>query len=262
MKSDFEKAEARRKSKQEEAFDVLQFLRANQNLEQSEEPDFVFDFLGVRVGIEHTRLLKDETAKGSPLKARENWQSDVVQAAYELYCSSLHQSLYVIAEFNDRIVFKIQDKPLLSQALCSSVREVEELGYISEQGLYLECWSANRALKNKIPQAISHLWIRKGRGSDELWSISGGGAIGALPAEMIQNCLNRKEKRISNYRERCKELWLLIVVAGNGMSSMFEDRDQSFSEQLYQSSFDKVFLLNKFHNRVHSIQIEPSKTLE
>jgi hypothetical protein len=255
MKGNSRDRREREQSKREEFFDLLQFLRVAQYLEQGEEPDFILDLNGIRLGVEHTRVLRDENKKGSLLKAKERWREEIMQSAHKLYRSSTHQSLYVTAIFDDLIKLKKCDIETVAAQLCLAVQEVEQQGRISKQFLPLEPWSANYHLRNHIPQAIAHLWLQKGSNGDELWSVSDGGAIGPLPADTIQFRIDDKEKRVASYRQRCDQLWLLIVVSGNEFSSMFDDEDKTFPEITYKSSFNKVFLLNSFRNQVTQLHI-------
>lgn len=135
------------------------------------------------------------------------------------------------------------------------MREIENKGWISEQDLRLQSWQANLHLTCQIPKAIWELDIQKGMENNELWSVSGSGAIGPLSANLVQECITRKEKQVATYRKRCSELWLLVVVGGGEMSSMFASNDDSFCRQNYESSFDRVFLLHSLLGHVYPLSI-------
>src|ERR1051326_4176007 len=57
----------------------------------------------------------------------------------------------------------------------------------------------------------------------------------------LQNIATGKEKRIQSYRQRCSDVWLLIVVNGFRISSMAQ-----LPKELREiiSSFDRAFVLH------------------
>lgn len=199
--------------------------------------------------------LLDKKKKGSPLKVKENYQAEIIETARKIYCSSVHQPLYVTVNFDDNFILKRQDVESIAQNFCLAVREIENLDGIFEQVNYLEFWRLKYLLKNQIPKEIAGLWIVRGIKDDELWSVSGGGVITPLSADIIQKCINSKEIKAENYRKHCAEVWLLIVATGAGLSSMFDSRNEDFAQEIYSSSFDKVFLLDGFHNRVYPLNV-------
>lgn len=115
MRNDHKKNRLREREKETEWSHVLQFLKTNGNIDFGEEPDFVFDLPQAKIGIEHTRLLMDKTKKGSPLKAKENYRTEIVQKAFEFYCSSVHQPLYVTVDFDNHIILKRQNVESVAQ---------------------------------------------------------------------------------------------------------------------------------------------------
>lgn len=77
-----------------------------------------------------------------------------------------------------------------------------------------------------------------------------------FPSEAIriQNVLDEKEPRVIDYRKTCEKVWLLIVASREFFSSQFTP-DSSLGRMKFNSSFDRVFLLEEPQNAIHEFQI-------
>ena len=82
-------------------------------------------------------------------------------------------------------------------------------------------------------------------------------AVFSFPKEAprIQTTLDEKESKVSEYRKTCQTVWLLIIADRNFFSSAF-----SFEPNLlritFQSSFDRVFLLDEPQNSIYEFKRE------
>jgi hypothetical protein len=86
------------------------------------------------------------------------------------------------------------------------------------------------------------------------WSSS---ACFAFPQEAtrIQEVLDDKESRVIDYRKACDKIWLLIVANSNFFSSQFTP-DSRLGQTKFNSSFNRVFLLEEPKNTIHEFQID------
>jgi len=73
--------------------------------------------------------------------------------------------------------------------------------------------------------------------------------------QRVQVALDEKEPKASEYRNFCRELWLLIVADRSWLSSKFFP-DQNFAKATFSSSFDRAFLLDEASSFVYELRIE------
>lgn len=73
-------------------------------------------------------------------------------------------------------------------------------------------------------------------------------------ATRIQNVLDEKEPRVIEYRKTCNAVWLLIVANAEFFSSQFTS-DSHLNQMRFNTSFDRVFLLEEPQSTIHEFQI-------
>jgi hypothetical protein len=79
------------------------------------------------------------------------------------------------------------------------------------------------------------------------------GAFFPQEAIRIQTALDEKEAKVSEYRTKCKDAWLLITADRNLASSTFSF-SPSLLEITFNTSFDRVFLLDEPQNSVYEFK--------
>ena len=79
-------------------------------------------------------------------------------------------------------------------------------------------------------------------------------------APRIQVALNEKEKKVAEYRKYCQKIWLLIVSDAEFFSSRFF-QDDKLQCATFNSSFDRVFLLDEVRNSIHEFKVQTQKYL-
>jgi len=68
--------------------------------------------------------------------------------------------------------------------------------------------------------------------------------------ELLQRRLDAKEARYRACRDKCDEVWLLILSGASGLSSMIRLNTRA-SEHKYITSFDRVFLFQDGRDILH-----------
>jgi hypothetical protein len=63
--------------------------------------------------------------------------------------------------------------------------------------------------------------------------------------ERLQHVLEQKESKVVQYRQFCREIWLLIVASRGWLSSMYFDDAAAALNASFVSSFDRAFLLDE-----------------
>ena len=118
-----------------------------------------------------------------------------------------------------------------------------------------DCWRPDftQADEIKLGQHTGQICLYRLKRSPSYWSCDEAGAIGG-DANRVQTVLRQKDPKASVYRKKCRFLWLLIVADNKHLSSIFSP-DDDFTNAIFQSSFDRVFILDVFKEQVVEISV-------
>jgi len=201
------------------------------------------------LGIEITEYLLGQGKDGSRSLQYETVHERIAEAAKAEYESKLNHHLQVSILWT--ILTKcptIREEKNIAQAIAEMVASK-----ISQQLQVCRAESDefNEPLIQKYGVELSIFRI-PGEGRS-CWS-SMFGALFPQEATRIQTALDEKEAKVSEYRTKCKNAWLLITADRNLASSTF-----SFSPSLleisFNTSFDRAFLLDEPQNCVYEFKI-------
>jgi len=187
-------------AKREERSHLLQFLKAQGILKFGDGPDLILELGEQKIAIEHTRLFRDDTPKGSPKYHRESIEDQIVDEAKTLYDAEKHYDFNVDVLFNNIVPITQKQVSVLAQELCNCVRELEPTVLSGYEGPF--DWRSNQFLENKISNEVTFLWLHKAIHSDDFWYTSGGGAVGALQPRFIQSALDKKQRKMHSYKSK------------------------------------------------------------
>lgn len=105
-----------------------------------------------------------------------------------------------------------------------------------------------------LPEEIAAIHIYRIEGLDENdWDNPYADFIPDCSPERIQQIIDGKNARVSNYRNDFQVLWLLIVALGT-LSSTSRLTDDTLAFR-YTSRFDRVFFFDMFTGRVEELRI-------
>jgi hypothetical protein len=196
-------------------------------------------------GIEHTRLYRGE------LKGQESIEQRIVDRAQGMYESSGAPSLYVTVLFDSKIKLVIRDTDSIAASLNEIVcRYIPVIG----EKFMLEGW---RFARHGLSPTIRTIFIdRPGNSCEMFWGVGRGGAIPDLTPDQIRERIQGKEAKLSKYLGKCSKIWLLIVEDGFSPSGYFVISD-AVMQQIYKSSFDRIFLFRNFRREVIELNVEP-----
>ena len=210
-------------------------------------PDGLFP--AEKLGIEITEYSLGQGKAGSLPRQQETVHQRIAHEAQSLYEAKLARHLQV------NILWTIFTS-------CPALREERQITqeiarHVSEntsdrlQICRVSWESLNDPLFTKYGIEISICPI-EGVGNS-CWSSMA--CFGFPPEAMrIQNVLDEKESKVTEYRKTCEEVWLLIVASRDFLSSQFTP-DSRLAQMQFTSSFDRVFLLEEPQNTFHEFQI-------
>jgi hypothetical protein len=95
-----------------------------------------------------------------------------------------------------------------------------------------------------LPKEIAYVSAIRLPGEGEpIWGMTNAAWVGWTDHRLIQATLDRKEPILAGYESKLVSFWILIVCDGNVGSSLV-DLHKEISEERYESSFDRGFVLN------------------
>lgn len=219
-----------------------------------EHPDFPISTSDKTVGIEHTEIFHKPRKNGTTLQAEENYIFQILSKSKKVYDDSNNVPVVVWISFAIGARFAKRQIDSIAKAL---VRIVEKnIPKQNETTEIKRTWRAN----DPLPKEVSSVTIiRFGNREKSEWAPIGlGGAVPEIPHEFVQESINRKNMKVGEYRYRCDEIWLLIVVYGFLPSTWF-DVSGSALEQHYISDFDRTYLFDFQYKRAFLLNTEPPK---
>jgi hypothetical protein len=226
--------------------EVSHLLRFRQNLPAfpegmvcvGEAPDFLVNTGHGYVGIEHTQWFRESDAPGgSRMRARESAEVKVLRFASSRYEARGLPPVWV------NILWSLPDLPTSRiPELANALADIVEVHLPKQDGEVAikhphPGWSS-------LPPEVSYLSIRRKKFfSKNLWVPTRGAFIPTLAPLDLQKRIRKKEGKVTSYRQKCSQVWLLIVANGFEPST-FGELAPEIEEFPFETSFDRVFFLH------------------
>ncbi|MEX0720586.1 MAG: hypothetical protein WD059_07950 [Balneolaceae bacterium] len=175
-----------------------------------EHPDFPISTSNKIVGIEHTEVFHEPRKNGTTMQAEENYIFQILNKSKRLFDSSNNEPVVVWVSFSIGTQFSKRQIDSIAKALVQRVKN-----NIPEQNETIkirQTWEAD----DPLPKEITSITVIRFENREKSgWApVSLGGAIPEIPFNFIQESINRKNQKVSNYRIKCDEF---------GCSSLFMD---------------------------------------
>jgi hypothetical protein len=221
---------------------------AESQCEFSDVPDLLVKMDSLVVGIEHTRLYREQEGlpSGRQLRPQEYLHDQIVASAHTKFRSKHPTPLQLYVEFKEPFNSKKMDIDSLASALVSSV-EWSLREHRPQNGEVVWVWQGEAERRGiSWPNGIRQFNYCIVRPEFEVWGPSYGYAVPGVSIDVVEGRLRDKESRLDHYRRRCDDCWLLIVTDTGTPASHFEVPDSVVSAT-YITNFDRVYLLTIFH---------------
>lgn len=210
-------------------------------------PDILLRTTDRIIGIELTRFLSDVAGpSGSPSRALDAFRSQILKRAKQIWqCHDL-PPVDVSLMWDDRLRIDSNDVESIAQQFV----EFASL-QIPDVNCDLTFTYPNPRWMN-LPSNIAAMFVSRPAGLNEtVWNFSHGGSVPHVSDIFgeLQHILDKKQGKVSRYRQHCQELWLLIVADGSNVQSMVVI-DEDVPAHSLVSSFDKALFLSAPHERV------------
>ncbi len=111
-----------------------------------------------------------------------------------------------------------------------------------------------------LPPEVSFLSIRRKKIlSRNLWAPARGASVPTLKPLDLQKRIEEKDGKITSYRQKCSQVWLLIVANGFEPST-FGELAPEIEEFSFETNFDRVFFLHHADELVVELTTRGSRT--
>ncbi len=209
------------------------------SITHDDSPDFRVDVGDRVVGVEVTRLFKPEGGQDVE-STQERILEEACRKAQERELPPAHVTLF----FN---LPGPLDSAARSRIADAVVRVVAE--HMPADGKSVELERAPGQPREVDLIMVNRIYCRApGR-----WEWLEAGTIERDPARLVQEAIDRKAERLSNYLECCSECWLLLVAdsfRGSGKLA-FDDSCQS---RIFLSPFARTYVLDFGKGRLYQLR--------
>jgi hypothetical protein len=226
----------------------LECPRSKPSQPEPPAPDIIF--AKCNLGIEITEYSLGQGKDGSLPRQLESIRQRIICAAqikYELTSKRWIQVTIMWA--NDQCPAKKEEKNIAQEI----ARLVTDQHFQNARGFHIDWEEFESPLLQKFIASIGVMLIGPQEGQS-CWSSKSALCPGEA-APRIQVALDEKESKVAEYRKYCQNLWLLIIADANYFTSWFS-QDKKLQCATFNSSFDRVFLLDEVRNSIHEFKVE------
>jgi hypothetical protein len=200
----------------------------------AETPDVLVQSSGSTIGIEVTvfHIVEGDGSK-RPHQEQQALKDRIVERAWSRHVRDGGPALYVSVHFNSSPV----DKASVASVADSIVAAIARLGKgpLSDGELAVS-W-------RDLPPQVAFISVHRSiNGQDQLWHADAGGWVAEASSTDVQHVVTRKERMESKARQRCSELWLLIVNDQFSRAAQAELGPEAAIAE-YAHSFDRLIWL-------------------
>ncbi len=232
---------------------------------KSERPDFQHVTIdNKRIGIELTELKYDRNATEFNMRAHEDFLSEIMNTAEEIFSKKNSFCLVVDVHFSEKIAPHVSVQPSDNEAKLIKLGHSETIARIVEENLPESTGKKYIVDRNSkygdinLPRFIESIHITNvcGRFEEPLWYASISTRVKPLSIESISQRINNKDAKIKNYDQSCDEMWLVIIQNSFLMSSYYNPVAVKHAlDHRYRSRFDRVFVFERSNLQVKRLNL-------
>lgn len=214
-----------------------------------ETPDFIVETKDGTLGIEIQQVFLPSDAK-HPLQANESLQQQVLNQAEQIHRDGGGPPLAVGVFFDDNFSLRKSRVAGLAEevaALISANTPAPPGGHIRVTHVWF-------SRSDPVPEEIDriHIWRYPDTKKGSWTTVDGGFYLELTPAQ-VQARIDKKEAKYALCREKCDEVWLVLVVPGNAQSSLVELSDEAKSHG-FTASYERIYFLEPFDRRCRRLR--------
>lgn len=224
---------------------VLAYLEISPaTIDETEEPDFLFNFDNLDIGAEITEIYLPSPAYVElPEQAKENEERIMVEIARQRAIEASVPAQHLQLRLSPHVLHKRQRKHVADQIF----------SFVSSN--FAEAGEVKSFQSQELPSSIVHLSLYGSRQTTHSWNGPCAGWVNSNFVDGFQSAIDKKETLRKKYLQRCSEIWLVTVATHDGGSSFIE-----WSQQLachpFTSKFQRVFFVEGCSQIVNELCLE------
>ncbi len=197
-------------------------------IEVSEKPDFILFNGKEKIGLEHQIIVEPKS------KEREGFFENIfAQTETELQQDIELPNFLADCYIKYHATYKLTQKEKLIKIVKTVIKEYVLNDNFIENPI-IESISLQPHSQKNIHANMGAWWQKN------------------IPKEILENAINKKNTKVSSYRETgIQKQWLLLVIGSSGDSSFEMDKNLKLE---IETKFDKVFVLEDFRNTLYELK--------
>ncbi|PKH51230.1 hypothetical protein CXF68_11300 [Tenacibaculum sp. Bg11-29] len=198
--------------------------------EMREVPDFIISNNELTVGLEH------EVVSNFELRRKHGFFENLFRLAErDLLKSNDTPNLLLNCFLYQDLEFPAESKAELIENIKEVLNHYFKYNEIIDNGLIKDIFKQPHNTLSLAPNFGAHM-------------------VSDITEGIIQEAINKKEKKIENYRRKTELPQWLLIVAG-GVSEYSYDIEEYFLKDFrIKSTFDKVLLMSDFKNKLYELE--------
>lgn len=215
---------------------------------ESESPDFIIKSSNKTIGIELSKIFQKSTHRRLNFQTSDSISDDILFQIKELlvYDKLFQFEVQLSLDINRRMTKK-ERETFANKIFLIIVKNLQR------DKLYTKIVNDFEDLDN-FPEMVSLILLANVPALKEphVSTLSRYSLLEENMIELLGDIINKKNQKISLYKENCDEQWLLIHTVDMSSGSFFNPSKKSL-EHNYFSSFKKVFFLNSLNAKVYKL---------
>lgn len=220
------------------------------NIVNCDPPDFLIEQKTQVIGIEIVDYIRGQSKGESEERRIEVLWQKVANLAKQKFETEHNIPLSVHFHWNKHYVLRQSEISQLADNAVSVIENIIPTKLF--ESVRVDSIKLDGTALEKVCHSITVLKVRNE--GQSLWSFIGSGWI-EVQTDEIQFLIDSKDNKMKEYLRQCDRVWLIIVADGRYVSSNI-DISNAVANNIYKSSFEKVFIYDHFSKTVFPLRLQ------
>lgn len=216
----------------------------------SEQPDFLISVNQKIIGVELVDYVRGQNKGDSSYRRNEVLWQRVTDKAKVVFETQHAEPLMVhLHWYKHKHLHQSEVNPLANEIATIIKNHIPV-------GLFDTIQIKNKEMGNGRLSFYAHgIHVTRTRNKEQsLWSFINSGFI-SVPVTELQELINNKDIKVTEYLKKCDEVWLVIVADGSQISSNV-DLHQDVIEHDYNTDFTNILFYNRLNRSVMQLRVK------